>query len=85
MKSGHSCGKILYQGNPPAHIALSVRQFLSPEKHITVLDHLSYSPDLAQCDFFSLSALMGTHFKSLPEVKKKMMELIKEDLLHCFD
>ena len=41
---------LLYHDNAPAHNALSVRQLLVT-KQVTALDHPSYSPDLAPCDF----------------------------------
>jgi hypothetical protein len=44
---------ILHHDNARAHTALSVREFLSP-KQITVLEHPTYSPDLAPTDFFSV-------------------------------
>ena len=37
---------ILHQDNTPAHMALSVREFLAT-KQIAVLEHPAYSPDLA--------------------------------------
>jgi hypothetical protein len=37
-------------GNAPAHMALSVREFLAG-KQISLLDHRAYLPDLAPCDF----------------------------------
>ena len=37
--------------NAPAHTALSLREFLAT-KQITVLEHPTYSPDLAPSDFF---------------------------------
>ena len=42
---------ILHHDNAPAHMALSVREFLAT-KQITVLKHPAYSPDLAPSDFF---------------------------------
>jgi histone-lysine N-methyltransferase SETMAR len=41
---------ILHHDNAPAHNALSVKTFLAMHK-IPVLEHPSYSPDLAPCDF----------------------------------
>jgi histone-lysine N-methyltransferase SETMAR len=58
-------GWILHQDNAPAHIALSVKQFLA-NKNITVMELPPYSPDLAPCDFYLFpkikSVLKGTHF-----------------------
>jgi transposase len=42
-----------HHNNAPAHMALSVREFLAT-KQITVLEHPTYSPDLAPIDFFSV-------------------------------
>jgi transposase len=85
-------GFILHQDNAPARTALSVKQFLA-EKQIAVLEHPPYSPDLAPCDFFLFpkvkSVLKGTRFASVTEVKKKMMELLRQltddELQHGFD
>jgi len=44
---------VLHQENAPAHIALSMSEFLAT-KQITVLEHPAYSPDLAPSDFFSV-------------------------------
>jgi len=57
-----------------------------------VLDHPPYSPDLAPCDFYLFpkvkSALKGTKFQTVQDVKEKaarvMKELTEEDLQHCF-
>jgi len=43
----------LHHDNAPAHTALSVGEVLAT-KQITVLEHPSYSPDLAPNDFFSV-------------------------------
>ena len=42
---------MLLHDKVPAHSAIRVRQFLA-QKMVAVLDHLSYSPDLATADFF---------------------------------
>jgi hypothetical protein len=56
----------MHQDNMPAHNALVVKQFL-------VLEQPPCSPDLAPCDFYLCpklkSALKGTHFQSVDEVK----------------
>jgi histone-lysine N-methyltransferase SETMAR len=66
---------ILHQDNAPAHNTLAVKQFLA-DKCIPVLEQSPpppYSPDLAPCDFYLFhklkSALKGTHFQSVDEVK----------------
>ncbi|KAG5331335.1 MOS1T transposase, partial [Acromyrmex charruanus] len=83
---------ILHQDNAPAHNALSVKRYLAV-RGTPVLEHAPYSPDLAPCDFFLFpkikSALKGTRFESMEEVKRKSAELLnaltKEDFQHCFD
>lgn len=82
---------ILHQDNAPAHSALSVKAFLA-KYGIAVLEHPPYSPDLAPCDFFLFpkvkSALKGTRFESVEEVKAKAAEVLnqlaEEDFQHCF-
>jgi neutral trehalase len=44
---------ILHQDNAPAHIALSVREFLAT-KQTTVSEHPAYSPDLSHQLLFSV-------------------------------
>jgi hypothetical protein len=69
-----------------------MKQFLA-DKRIPVLDHPPYSPDLAPCDFYLFpkvkSALRGTHFQCVEEVKAKTAELLNrvtaDDLQHCFE
>ena len=80
---------ILHQDNAPAHNALSVKRYLAA-RGTPVLEHAPYSPDLAPCDFFLFpkikSALKGTRFESMEEVKRKSAELLntltKEDFQH---
>lgn len=69
-----------------------MKQFLT-DKRIPVLDHPPYSPDLAPCDVFLFpkvkSALKGTHFQSVEEVKAKTAHLLNKmsvnELQHCFE
>ncbi|VVC28972.1 Hypothetical protein CINCED_3A006254 [Cinara cedri] len=83
---------ILNQDNASAHNALSVKRYLA-SKGTLVLEHVSYSPDLVPCDFYLFpkikSALKGTRFESLKEVKRKSAELLngltKTDFQHCFE
>lgn len=42
---------MLHQDNPPAHKALSVKQFLA-HNQIPILEHPPYSSDLAPCEFY---------------------------------
>ena len=83
---------ILHQDNAPAHNALSVKRYLA-DKRTPVLQHASYLPDLAQCDFFLFpkikAVLKGTRFESMEAVKQKTADLLKaltkENFQHCFD
>ncbi|VVC33874.1 Chromo/chromo shadow domain,Chromo domain, conserved site,Chromo domain,Chromo domain-like [Cinara cedri] len=58
-----------------------------------VLEHPSYSPELAPCDFYLFpkikSALKGIRFESMEEVKQKSAELLngltKTDFQHCLE
>jgi hypothetical protein len=67
-----------------------MKQFLA-NKCIPVLEHPLYSADLAPCDFYLFprmkSALKGTHFQSVNEVKSKTADLLNrvstDDLQHC--
>ena len=67
--------------NAPAHIALSVKTFLTKRK-VTMLEHLLFSPDLSPYDFFLFpkikSALKGTRFESIDAVKAKATELMNK-------
>ncbi|KAJ8939658.1 hypothetical protein NQ318_002148 [Aromia moschata] len=83
---------ILHQDNAPAPNALYVKRYLAA-RGTPVLEHAPYSSDLAPSDFFLFpkikSALKGTRFESMKEVKRKSAELLnaltKEDFQHCFD
>jgi len=71
-------GFILHQDNAPAHIALSVKNFLA-EKQILIHDHLPYTPDLAPCDFFLFPKIKavhkGTKFDSVQQVMENPTQL----------
>ncbi|GFG36724.1 hypothetical protein Cfor_09438 [Coptotermes formosanus] len=85
-------GWILNQDNVPSHNALSVMQFLT-SKNISGRAYPLYLPELAPCNFFLFpnikSALKGTHFLLVEEVKAKMTQrlniLTENDLHHCFE
>ena len=66
-------------GQCASHNALSVKQFLV-NKNIILLEHPSYSPDLAPCDFYLFpkikSVLQGTQFVSVENVKAKTVEIL---------
>ena len=63
---------ILHHDNTPAHMALSVREFLAT-KQITLLEHPAYSPDLALSDFFLFlkikEILKGRHFDDIDDIR----------------
>ena len=63
---------ILHHNNAPAHMALSVREFLAT-KQITVLEHPVYSPDLAPSDSFLFpkikKILKGRHFDDNDDIR----------------
>jgi len=65
---------ILHHDNAPAHMALSVREFLST-KQITVLEHPAYSLDLAPSDFFLFpkikEILKGRHFDDIDDIRSR--------------
>jgi hypothetical protein len=59
---------ILHHNNAPAHMALSVREFLATEQG-TVLEHPAYSPDPAPSDFFLF-----------PKIKEILKERLFDDV-----
>ena len=67
-------------GNAPAHMALSVREFLAT-KQITVLEHPAYSPELAPNDFFLFpkikEILKGRHFNDTDDTRSNTMADLK--------
>jgi histone-lysine N-methyltransferase SETMAR len=68
---------VLHDDNAPAHIALSIRDFLA-KKNILTLPHSPYSPDLAPCDFCLLSKLKsklkGHHFGTVETIRKSVTD-----------
>ncbi|VVC45369.1 Hypothetical protein CINCED_3A014589 [Cinara cedri] len=75
------------------HYYLTVSATLRERVRTPVLEHASYSPDLALCDFYLFpkvkSALKGIRFESMEEVKQKSTELLngltKTDFQHCLE
>jgi len=63
----------LLHDNAPFHNATIVKQFLAQLK-VTVLDHRTYSPDLAPADYFLFlkvkSHLKGSLFDSILDIQK---------------
>ena len=84
--------RILLHDNAPAHMALSVREFLAT-KQITVLEHPAYSPDLAPSDFFlSLKIkeiLKGRHFDDTDDIESNTTAALKaipqNHFQNCFE
>jgi len=86
------CLWILHHDSAPVHNALFVKKFLAG-RQVTVHENAPYSLDLAPFDFFLFpnikSALKGSRFGSMDEVKVKTAELLHSvtpnDLQHCFE
>jgi len=79
MWSSGDC--FLHHDNAPAHMALSLQQFLVRKKNnMTVIPHPPYSPNLAPCDFFlfprTKRQMKGKRFADVSEVKKKTLEVL---------
>jgi len=59
--------------NAPSHNATTVKQFLAQQK-VTVIDHPTYSPDLAPADYFLFpkvkSHLKGRLFDSILDIQR---------------
>ena len=70
----------MHHDNAPAHMALSVREFLAT-KQITVLEHPAYSPDLAPSDFFLFpkikGILKGRHFDAIDDIRSNTTAALK--------
>jgi len=83
---------ILHHDNAPAHMALSVREFLAM-KQITVLEHPAYSPDLAPSDFFlfpkTKEILKGRHFDDIDDIRNNTvaaeMTIPQNQFQNCFE
>jgi len=69
---------ILHHDNAPAHMALTVREFLAT-KQINVLEQPAYSPDLAPSDFFLFpkikEILKGRHFDDTDDSRSNTTKL----------
>ncbi len=81
----------LHQYNAPAHNVPSVKHYLAT-RGTKVFERTPCSPDLASCDFFLFpkikSALKGTRFELMEEMKRKSAELpnaLTKHFQHCFD
>ena len=84
--------QILHHDNAPAHMALSVREFLAT-KQTTVLEHPAYSPDLAPSDFFLFlkikNILKGRQFDDNDDIRSNTTAALKaipqNQFQNCFD
>jgi histone-lysine N-methyltransferase SETMAR len=81
---------LLHHDNAPAHIALSIQEFLVKKK-IPVVPHPPYSPDLAPCDFFLFPRikmkLKGRRFDDdtiKMNTTRELNVLSHEDFQRCF-
>jgi len=82
----------LHQDNAPTYASLSVQQFLV-DKNIATLQHPTYLPDLAPCDFFLFpklkSILKVTRFESIEAAKNRTTQILKQftenEIQHAFD
>ena len=82
----------MHLDNAPAHTALSLREFLAT-KQITVLEHPSYSPDLAPNDFLLFpkikEILKGRYFDDIDDVRNNTMATLKaikqNQFQNCFE
>ena len=83
---------ILHHHNAPAHMALSVKEFLTT-KQITVLEHPAYSPDLAPSDSFLFpkikEILKWRHFDDTDDIRKNTTAALKaipqNQFQNCFE
>ena len=73
-------GSILHQDNTPVHVSRVVKQTMS-DLNIEPLQHPSYSPDLAICDFFLFPTvkdhLRGRKFESREEPGTAITEALR--------
>jgi hypothetical protein len=82
---------ILHHGSAPVHDALKVHEFLA-KKSIIKMDHPSYSPDLAPCDFWLFpklkNALKGQKLADIPDIQCNVTMLLRgfleNDFQNCF-
>ena len=81
----------LHHDNAPAHMPLSVQQFLT-KNNMAVIHHPPCSPKLAPCDIFLFPRMKcqmkGKDFADVNEVKKKTLEVLNnistEEIQKCF-
>ncbi|UYV78297.1 hypothetical protein LAZ67_16000889 [Cordylochernes scorpioides] len=83
---------LLHHDNVPAHTSLLVRDLLSKNNTLMMLQP-PYSPDLAPCDFFMFPKLKrpmkGQRYATLDEIKttskEELKNIFKNDFLKCFE
>jgi transposase len=83
---------ILHHDNVPAHDMLAVREFLA-KKSILKLNHPSYSPDLAPCDFWLFpklkTTLKGHRFSDIADIQGHATTILQsipeEEFQKCFE
>ena len=72
---------LLHHDNAPAHSALLVRNFLAKNNNV-IMPQLTYSPDLAPCDFFLFPRLKrpmkGWRFTMIEEIKTESLRELKD-------
>jgi hypothetical protein len=65
----------------PAHCALNVKQFLASKLLMCVIQHPTYSPDLAPAEFFLFLkvklALKGERFSDISNIQCRVTEQLK--------
>ena len=71
---------VFHQDNAPAHKAKMTQDLLRSFKW-EILEHPSYSPNLAPCDFYLFpqvkKLLKGYHFKTEAEVRRQLQAKLK--------
>ena len=81
----------LLHDNVPVHREVAVQEFLAP-KHVCVLHHPSYSPDLSPCDYFLFPKLKlplkGRLFEDVQDIQAAVTSSLRaipqEDVQRSF-
>jgi histone-lysine N-methyltransferase SETMAR len=70
----------LLHDNARPHTAIRVRNFLA-QRRVTVIEHPSYSPDLAPADFFLFprlkGVLKGIRFADVPDIRRRVTSVLR--------
>ena len=64
-----------HQDNIPVHNSILVTDYLTM-MGIKTVPQVSYSPDLAPCDFWLLPKLRGCHYETIKEMKEAVTKVI---------